>query len=389
MSDLSHDVKAKLAAIAQKNKAAEQASQNIVEAPAQAAATTQEAPKPVESAVPSQEEVKKVEEAKAKEQASTTSPKPAEAPKEEAVEFKWDAGLVEETKPASTTFDIKRLGSALQIDANTEDEFVKTVSENLTKLKTLETEVSKVFEGVDPSLKEAIELAKKGGDWQSFIGNSLVDTTKLDPIELFNQEYEKQNIARFKKPDGTIDWDALDTEIDSIPQGVKLMQGNNLKNELYLRQSQRKQQLIEQAQKQQEVFSKQLGEAAKELPNFFPKETFGINIEPQHVASIYDGIASKKLIQKHLGDIDIQSLAKLDAKKLMKTVAMAEWAEGISKHQFKQGEVAGKRQLLEKSQNADINVSGRPAEPETPTGDKPLTAAEKLKRSLKVPANSL
>lgn len=384
MSDLSLDVKAKLAKIAQKNKAAEQAPQNTVEAPAPVATPTQETP-PVEAAVPSQEEIKKVEEAKVKEQASTTSPKPTESPKEETVEFKWDAGIVEE-KPTSTTFDIKRLGSALQIDANTEDEFVKTISENLTKLKTLETEVSKVFEGVDPNLKEAIELAKKGGDWQSFIGNSLVDTTKLDPVELFNQEYEKQNIARFKKPDGTIDYDALDAEIDSIPAGVKLMQGNSLKNELYLKQVQRKQQLVEQAQKQQEVFSKQLGEAAKELPNYFPKETFGINIEPQHVASIYDGITSKKLIQKHLGDIDV---SKVDAKKLMKTLALAEWAEGISKHQYKQGEVAGKRQLLEKAQNADINVSGRPAEPESPTGDKPLTAAEKLKRSLRGPSNSL
>lgn len=386
MSDLSHDVKAKLAAIAQKNKAAEPATTNTVEAPT-AGVPPAEEPKPVEAAVPTTEEVKKVEVAQAKEQASTTSPNPTETSNEETVEFKWDAGLTEEVKPS--TFDIKRLGSALQIDANTEEEFVKSVSENLTKLKTLETEVSKVFEGVDPNLKEAIELAKKGGDWQSFIGNSLVDTTKLNPTELFVQEYEKQNIHRFKKADGSVDYEALDAEIDSIPAGVKLMQGNAIKNQLYLEQTQRKQQLQEQVQKQQEAFSKQLGEAAKELPSYFPKETFGVEVGAQHVASIYDGIASKKLIQKHLGDLPPSALAGLDAKKLMKTLALAEWGAGISKAQFEQGKVAGKRQLLEKTQNADINVSGRPAEPESPTGEKPLTAAEKLKRKLQGPQNSL
>ena len=372
MSDLDHNVSAQLLAIKAK-KDAELASQQTATEP-----VTE--PKAVE-AVPTEKKPEEEVKAETEKVAEPTTTETIEPEKVDEVEFKWDEGLVEET-PTTSGVDIKKLGSAFELNVSNEEEFVKEVNSKLAKLKELEAENSKTFEGVPSSLREAIDIAKKGGDWHSFVENSLLDVTKLDAIDLFEQEYERQEAAKYRNPDGTIDYERLDEAMDSIPDAIKSMQGNQIKNSLYLQQQQKKQDIVMRAQQAQEAFSKQLGEAVKELPEYFPKDTYGIAIEGKHISSLYDGVASNKLIQKHLGNIDPSVLSQLDAKKLIKTLAMAEWGAGISQAQYKRGIVSGKRELLDKTQNAQINPSSRSAEPELSETERPMTAAEKLKKSM-------
>lgn len=377
MNDLDQNVAAKLAAIRDKNESKLQA-----EAPV----ATEEVKKP-EEAVPTEKTEPVVETPAATTDKQEPTPEPAPE-KVEEVEFKWDADIVEET-PKTAAVDIKKIGSAFELNVTNEEELIKEVGGKLAKLKELEAETAKAFEGVPASLKEAIDIAKKGGDWYSFVENSLLDVTKLDPIDLFEQEYERQEAAKYRNPDGTIDYEKLDEAMDSIPDAIKSMQGNQIKNSLYMQQQQKKQQLVQQAQQSQEVFNMQLTEAVKELPSYFPQDTFGIAVESKHVSSLYDGIASNKLIQKHLGNIDPSVLSKLDAKKLIKTLAMAEWGAGISKAQYNRGLVSGKKELLEKAQNPQINAPSRSAEPEVTNGQK--TPAEKLRQLMtgSSPLNSL
>lgn len=323
----------------------------------------------------------------AREEASNTNPAPA-VPAEE--EFKWDADL--EQTPASTPtsgVDIKKIGSALNLEVTNEDEFVKTVSEKMSKLKQLEEASANQFQGVPEHLKETIEIAKKGGDWQSFIGNSILDPSQLDPIDLFEREYERSNVHRFKQADGTIDYEKLDEEIDSIADGVKSMQGTSLKQQLIRQQHDRKQAILTDASKTQDRFNKELAEAAKELPQYFPKEEWGVSVEAKHASAVIDGIATGKLIKKHLGDIDQATLAKLDGKKIAKAIFLLEAGKNIAQHQYKQGIVAGKRELLDKVQNPQINAPGTPAAPDVADDKRPKTAVEKLKEKFAVSPNSL
>jgi hypothetical protein len=365
MSDLDHDVAAKLLAIKEKRDSEITQSEPVEETP-------------VNEAVPEQAVEEAVEDVK-----PTSEPTAEDVPQEKSEddEIRWDADLEEPSEPVAGV-DIKKIGSALELNAATEEELVTQVKERLAKLKELETKSEQTFEGVPTELREAINIAKQGGDWYTFIEHSLLDVTKLDPIDLFEQEYERQEAHKYRNADGTIDYERLDEAMDSIPDAMKSMQGNQIKNSLYLQQQNKKQQVVGQTKQAQEVFQRQLGEAMKELPNFFPTDTFGIKIEPTHATNLYDGIATNKLVQKHLGNIDPVTLSKLDAKKLTRTLAMAEWSAGISKAQYNKGLVQGKKQLLDKTQNVQINSPGRSAEPELGDNEKPLTAAQKLKASL-------
>jgi hypothetical protein len=379
MSDLGHDVAAKLLAIKEKKDqelAALDASQNT-----QAAESVPDVPHETPSAEAVPEKVEKVE----------TTEKPAEEPQTtevipaESEDLAWDADLVEpDTKTEQIPgVDIKKLGSALNLEVSTEEELVKTVSEKLAKLKEAEETSKNIFEGVPNELKEAIEVAKKGGDWYTFIEHSLLDVTKLDPIDLFEQEYERQEAHKYKNSDGTIDYERLDEALDAIPDALKTMQGNTIKNNLYLQQQQKKQQVQAQSQQAQEAFKLQVSDAMKELPTYFPKDTFGITVESKHVSSLYDGIATNKLVQKHLGITDPSVLAKIDPKKLVRTLAMAEWSAGISKAQYNRGVVNAKRELLEKTQNAQVRTSSIPATPEVGDSDKVKSPAQLLAEALR------
>lgn len=385
MSDLSLDTKKALLENKQKREAAAKAAepqtlvdQTIEQIGVAPKSTAADKPDPSTESVTAGEE--KV--------ISATDPDPKETPTNTTTEStpvaqtedepKWDAGIVE-TPASSVGPDIKKLGSAWSLEVNSEDELVKTVSERLTKLKELEVQSTKVFENVPAELVEAVEVAKKGGDWASFVGSSLLNVAALDPVDLFEEEFERTQIHRYKLPDGSIDYEKFDEALQAIPVAMKHMQGEQLKQRLAYNQAQRKAQAQAQVQAQQEQFSKNLAESSKTLTTQFPKETFGITVEPKHVSTLYEGITSGKLIKKHLGDVPAEILAKFDASKLMSTIAKAEWTEGIAKFNKAQGITEGKKSILNKVQNPQITGSGISAAPETTQDEKPLTHTEKIK----------
>lgn len=345
---------------------------NQIPAPTKETPVAETVVKP-EQAVPTKEK-QPTEDVTTKEKPKETSPTEESAAETAVEEFKWDADIPDSEAPATESSpqpDFKKLGSALNIEAKTEEEFVSTVNEKLTKLKELDS--------LPEPLKQAIDVAKKGGDWVALTGAVAFDAKSLDPIELFEKEYERANIDRFKAPDGTIDWAKFDEEVDAIAPGLKKMQGNVIKNALVQRQEQQKNAILAQTAAQQDKFQRSLGDAAKELPNLLPKDQFGITIEPKHSAYLYNGIASGALIKKHFGDIDPSVLSKMDGKKLMKTLAIAEFGEQISQFQYKQGEVAGKKALLAGTQNAQTQSPSHLPKPEEPVTQQ-VTSADRLRK---------
>lgn len=324
---------------------------------------------------------------------SKTTDKPKEEPQEQTQpveEFKWDSQIPDKPVEAQTvqSVDFKKIGSALSLEVTNEEQLVKTVTEKLTKLKSLEENL----EGVPDTLKQTLEIAKQGGDWLSYAGVTALDVSKLDAVEEFEKNYERANAHRFKHPvTGEIDYEKLDAEIDSISEGIKAMEGERIKASLAYQQNQRKAQIVAQAVVQRETFQKTLGEATSELAKLLPKETFGIQIEPKHSAYLYEGIANGSLIKKHIGAIDLSVLSKADAKKLVKTVAIAEFGESMSQFQYKQGKAAGEKSLLHSTQNIQLNTPSSHPTPEGPKEEVKESSADITKRSMesKRPKNSL
>lgn len=324
----------------------------------------------------------------------TTEPTNSDVPPtEQQEEFKWDDGIPDTTAPLTTVAetvptDLKKIGSALKLEVKDEQEFVATVSEKLARLQELE---KLSLDGIPDELKQAIDVAKKGGDWLTYTKAVGFDANSLDPVELFDREYERANVARFKKPDGSVDWEAFDQELDAISPGLKLMQGQALKSTLVQQQQFQKAQVLSQTTAQQETFQKGLGDAAKNLNKLIPQEQFGVLIEPKHSAYFYQGIADGSLVKKHLGSIDPAFLAKFDSQKLMKTVVLAELAEKISTLRFKQGETAGKKSLLKETTNAQVQQPSFVPRPEEPNAQPAPTSAQRLSemKERNQPKNSL
>jgi len=206
-----------------------------------------------------------------------TSTEPVEEPLKP-----WDADDTV-TAPAvvESKFDAKKLGSALGLEVNDETQLITTVNERLAKAKQLESEKDTILQGIPESLKEAIEVAKKGGDWRSLTGNT-VDVKTLDPLDVFDSDYAKKNGHRFKREDGTIDLDKMNAAIDTIPEELRAFQGDAIKREIAAVQLQQKASILAQAERKQLEFSTKLSEATRNVAQLLPKDKFGITLEAKH-----------------------------------------------------------------------------------------------------------
>lgn len=303
----------------------------------------------------------------------------------------WDADDTV-TAPAvvESKFDAKKLGSALGLEVNDETQLITTVNERLAKAKQLESEKDTILQGIPENLREAIEVAKKGGDWRALTGNT-VDVKTLDPLDVFDSDYAKKNGHRFKREDGTIDLDKMNAAIDTIPEELRAFQGDAIKREITAVQLQQKASILAQAERKQLEFSSKLSEATRNVAQLLPKEKFGITLEAKHAEHLYAGINNHSLVKKHLGDLSADVVASLDPSKLTKIIALAEYGDKIAKFQYEQGGVAAKKALLQKVVNPQINTGGLPAAPETTDSERPKSSVEKLRmaRDKHIQAGSL
>lgn len=311
---------------------------------------------------------------------STTEEKPKEPEPAEALsEPEFSFGEPEAKEVSQPTDVFKKIGSALEFgELKDESELIAKVNELRTERDNLKKATDVPYEGVPDVLKEAIEAAKKGADWQSLMGASI-DYSKVDPIQVFEYEYEMQLKHRYQTPDGKIDYDKLDADLDSFPEAEKVMRGNDIIRQKVAEQAARKASILAAAERQQNEFNSKLSESTNNASKLFPKERYGVTFEQKHIDYLREGIVSRNLIKKHLGSIDESTLTRLDADKLARTIAAAEMVGNISEFRYKQGQVDKARELLAKNTNAAIETSAVPARPEV-TGDKPLTPQEKLAR---------
>lgn len=382
MADLDQNVKGKLAELHQKREEAKNQLTNVLNeqtAPTIPNNTSStpgqpvvEAPKP-EAVLPVPGDPPPAPVEEKKEEPPLTAPVAEEPLKA------WDeTPVTADQPPVESKFDVKKFGSALGLEVKDETELVQTVTERLAKVKQLETEKETILQGVPENLKEAIEVAKKGGDWQTLVGNAI-DVSALDSIEVFEREYERRNASKYKLADGTIDYEKLDAALDAIPNELKEFQGDAIKQQIAQVQQTKKLQIIQAAERQQMEFKSKLSEATKEISKVLPKESFGITFEPKHSEFLYSGIANQSLVKKHLGDVPAELMARLDPTKLVKAIALAEYGDKIAKFQYSQGQVAAKKELLSKVQNVSIPTGSLPAAPEQTEAEKPKTSVQKLK----------
>lgn len=331
---------------------------------------------PVEDKAPESTESPKVEAVP-----DETETKETTEQKEELNEPEFSFGDPEnttESAPSSTDY-LKKIGGALDFgELKNEEELIQKVTALRTERDNFKKEAENPYEGIPPVLKDAVEAAKMGADWYALMGVST-DYTKADPIQVFEYEYEMQLRDRYRKEDGSIDYERLDSDLDSFPENEKILRGNDIIKQKMTEQNAMRNNILAQAEYRRQTFSNKLSESTQNVSKFFPKDRYGVSFEQKHTDYIRDGINSRNLIKKHLGAIDESILMQMDTDKLARTIAAAEMVGNISEFRYKQGQVDKARELLAKNTNAQVETSAIPARPES-VGDRQLTPQEKLAR---------
>lgn len=328
----------------------------------------------VENKAPESEESPKVEAVPDETETKETTEK-----KEELNEPEFSFGEPEDTKESapSPTDYLKKIGGALEFgELKSEEELIEKVNALRTERDSFKKEAETPYEGIPPILKDAVEAAKMGADWYALMGVST-DYTKADPVQVFEYEYEMQLRDRYKKEDGSIDYDRLDADLDSFPENEKILRGNDIIRQKMTEQNAMRNNILAQAEHRRQVFNNKLTDSTLNVSKFFPKDRYGVSFEQKHTDYIRDGINSRNLIKKHLGAIDESVLMQMDTDKLARTIAAAEMVGNISEFRYKQGQVDKARELLAKNTNAQVETSAIPARPES-VGDRQLTPQEKL-----------
>jgi len=390
---LKESAAAKFAATQQQPTEAQGAPQiQVINPPVSLAVPTQPSPAvvapPTEQTPPAAAEKPKEEPVAqpAAQPAPTAAPEPPPQPLADDYVKPWDEDLLQQTTDVPLT--LEDLGSALKLPTPLKktSELVAEFNKYKARVEELEKTPDTSLDFLDDDLKDLVSVAKNKGDWKKHLSTKVVDYSKVDPVLFFNNSVEQD--PQYRTPQGQIDFARVDETLAAIPHEVKIAEGNRM---LQLRKSEQEQlrrNIQVEADRRQTEFNRNLAEAARKLPETLSKEKYGIQVGPQHADYFYEGIRNGKLIEKHLGKIDVSGV---DPTKLLNTLVRAELAERISKTQYDQGVVQGKKALLKSVQNVQLNTPSIAPEPNVKSTT-PVTAADKTKAFLdknRVAGNSL
>jgi hypothetical protein len=293
----------------------------------------------------------------------------------------WDTGTeTPVVKAEPVQFDFKSLGSALDFgDVKDEKELITKVSELRTKLKA--TQDAPLL-GVPDDFKEVVEVARKTGDWKTYLAESIIDYSKVSPIKLYeDQAYaELTKLASFRNADGSPNDAKISDEIAAVSDVTKSLEGSHIARYMSDQQQQRRAAIVNQAREKLQEKEKELVNATKDLNQLLPFESYGIKFEAKHSNNVYEGVATSRLTKKHLG-VSYEDLVRsgADMKAVAKTIAAAEYGEQMLKFKSNASLVKAKKEILAKVENVQLTTPGVPAAPESKTKLPHEVYLEKLK----------
>lgn len=134
--------------------------------------------------------------------------------------------------------------------------YIQTIKQELQTLKN-----SPTVENLPGDLKEAIEVAKRGGDYYTYLGITQVDYKQIPPEELFEEEVAQL----FYNDKGEFDETGYNEYLDSIPEPEKKLRGLQIQKELIRLQNEAKKSYMAKLEEQRNRSVRQL---EKELQNF-------------------------------------------------------------------------------------------------------------------------
>lgn len=198
----------------------------------------------------------------------------------------WDSESESETKPTQVpttpAFDF----TSFVKDIGFEESDPEKVKSKIKELKSKPSDL----EGVPDNLKKAVELARKGGDYLSFLKVSSVDYSQIKPEVLFEHDV----VTKLGEEQGR-------ELLDAMTPLQKKLEGTKLKDSMMYQQQLQQQQYetaAEQARRESELKKANADKALKsELDKV--NEIAGLKLKPSHKQDMYEAITTGRM-QKEL-----------------------------------------------------------------------------------------
>ena len=224
-------------------------------------------------------------------------------------------------------------------------------------LRNASKEVADGLANVPVSLTKAIEIAKQGGDYLSYLGVSSIDYENVDGITLL----ETQLSGLFTNEEGKFDREGYDEYIESLSDKEIEIRGALLKKELIISQQNEQTKLTLEAETRRV-------EAERELKGVIEATTEirGFKLGPSHKRDFYKTITSGDIIQEMFYTDN-----KMDYNKVIK--AYFDYKYGTKADTFLKQRIttAAKKTILKDLSNSNIeNVAETltDAKPEVKSG---------------------
>jgi hypothetical protein len=216
----------------------------------------------------------------------------------------WDQATTTVDEP---TYDFTSLSSKLGFEAASEEDFVTKFNEIQSHTADLETKVKDSnLDGIPTDLRDAIELAKDGGDYREFLQVATVDISKVDPTALA----EEQIASYFYDSDGAFDQEGYTEQLERLTDRELEFKGKEIQRQMLAEQARAREALNARATQKRQLRELEARRAVDDL-----KDVGGFQLKPQHKADILSTLSSNayedKLFNGADGKRDYSKVARL------------------------------------------------------------------------------
>lgn len=254
--------------------------------------------------------------------------------------------------PATPIFDFSEVGKALGAESiKSKEDLVSFVTKVKTEAETIKTGLS----DLPKELAKAIELSKQGGDYLSYLKVSSVDYGKLDPIDVYEQYVEDQSADA----QGNIDYDKVNTYLDSVQDFDKELRGKEIIKSLQAQQIN----VVKQLEAEAVARKAQAVTSVQSVLNTIT-DVNGFKLKPNHKQEIFDWITSGKMMK----DAFYSDSGEYDFSKVVKAAIVLKYGEKMDEYRRQQLRNGVRRELLDELQNPSITAPAVPAGAQPKTG---------------------
>jgi hypothetical protein len=216
--------------------------------------------------------------------------------------------------------------------------------------------------GVDEKLKKAVEYAKKGGDYLTYLGINKVDYYKIDPVDIYKQSIlSNQSFSPEEKKE----------LLESMSPLQMKMEGIRLQAQYTQLQNQQVAEFEGSLQQAERAKAERKLRADTELKATLDKvdKIAGLSLKPHVKQDIYDAITTGRMQRELFYD---QKTGDYDYQSMIETYFIKRNLQKILDHTKKVTSSDTLRQHFKETTNASIDKSKEAPAPITPTPSDPI-----------------